>query len=190
LRQLGRLSIFRVKITPDECIHCRLCEDACPFGAIEKPTVQWPRSEYARGRIRLLTLFCLLPVFVAAGIWGGYHLHPRLALNHPVVRLAQQVQNQQIGSVEETTDEIKAFYTSGQTLEELNKTAGDKQKQFAVGAAFTGGVIGLIASFTLIVHSIFWKRSEYEAQRTGCVACGRCYNYCPRHRKWLSEKNG
>ena len=188
LRQLGRLSIFRVKITPDECIHCRLCEEACPFGAIEKPTVQWPPAEHALGRVRLLVLLFLLPVFVAAGAWGGYHLHPKLAMNHPTVRLAQQVQNH--GSAEDITDEIKAFYTSGQSLEELTSMAGDTQKQFAVGAALTGGAIGLIAGFTLLMHSIFWKRSEYEAQRTGCVACGRCYNYCPQHRKWLSEKNG
>ena len=189
LRQLGRLSIFRVTITPDECIQCRLCEEACPFGAIEKPTVQWPDTEHARGRVRLLVLLCLLPVFVAAGVWGGYYLHPKLAMSHPTVRLAQQVQNQQTGSPVEITDEIKAFYTSGQSLEDLTNTAGDTQKQFAIGAAFTGGMIGLIAGFTLLMHSIFWKRSEYEAQRTGCVACGRCYNYCPQHRKWLSEKN-
>ena len=38
LRQAGRLSRRHVTITPDECIHCRLCEDVCPFGAIDKPT--------------------------------------------------------------------------------------------------------------------------------------------------------
>jgi ferredoxin len=32
---LSRFSLTGVTITPDECITCRLCEDACPFGAIE-----------------------------------------------------------------------------------------------------------------------------------------------------------
>lgn len=189
LRQLSRVSMFRVTITPDECIHCRLCEDACPFGVIERPTVQLPNSEYVRGRIRLLVLLYLFPVFVAVGVGGGYLAHRKLALSHPAVRLAHQVQAQQGGSAEDITDEVKAFYTSGRTLEDLYKTADDKQNQFAFGSALAGGFMGLVIGGTFLIHSVFWKRSEYEAQRAGCVACGRCYNYCPRHRKWLSEKN-
>jgi ferredoxin len=188
LRQLGRISIFRVRITPNECIHCRLCEEACPFGVIEKPTVQWPTSEYARGRIRLLILLCLFPVFIAVGAWVGDQTHRKLAFDHPVIRLAHQVQNQQADSALEITDEVKAFYTSGQTLETLYKTAEDKQQQFAVGSAWAGGCMGLVIGGTLLLHSVFWKRNEYQAQPAGCVACGRCYSYCPRHRKWLSEK--
>jgi len=34
----SRWSWRRVRTTPDECIVCSLCEDACPFGAIEPPT--------------------------------------------------------------------------------------------------------------------------------------------------------
>ncbi|MHC5179168.1 MAG: 4Fe-4S binding protein, partial [Planctomycetota bacterium] len=188
LRQLGRISKFRVTITPDECIHCRLCEGACPFGAIEKPTVEWPRTEYPRGRRRLITLICLLPVFIAAGLWIGHRLHPKLAQSDPVVQLAQRVQLEQAGVHLETIDMSKAFYSSGRTLEDLYHSAEVKQSQVAIGSALMGGLMGLIIGGTLLMHSIFWKRAGYEAHRAGCVACGRCYNYCPRHRKWLKDK--
>lgn len=188
LRQIGRISKFRVTVTPDECIHCRLCEDACPFGAIDKPTVEWPQAEYPRGRKRLITLIFLLPVFIITGIFIGYKLHPKLALNHPTVSLAHRVKLEQAGVYEESVDQSKAFYSSGQTLDALYGAAEAKQQQFEFGSMLTGGFMGLVIGSTLLTHSIFWQRSDYEAQRTGCVACGRCFNYCPRHRLWVKNK--
>ena len=35
---LSRVSWKKVSVTPDQCVRCRLCEDACPFDAIRKPT--------------------------------------------------------------------------------------------------------------------------------------------------------
>ena len=37
---LSRVSWKHATITPDECINCKLCEDACPFGAIEPANVK------------------------------------------------------------------------------------------------------------------------------------------------------
>ena len=189
LRQIGRISRFWVTITPDECIHCRLCEDACPFGAIDKPTVQWPQKEHVKGKRRLLWLIVCLPFLIVAGVYLGHQLHPRLARVHPDVALARRVKFEKVGVYQESTDATNAFYASGQSLEELYKTAAAKQKQFAVGSSIVGGWMALIAGISLIQYSIFWKRPDYQAQRTGCVACGRCYITCPRHRVWLKNKN-
>lgn len=188
LRQVARVSKYFVRITPDECIHCRLCEEACPFGAIEKPTVEWPQKEYVRGKQRLLLLIACVPVFMAIGGFVGYKVAPKLAAAHPTVALAQRIKLEQAGVYPDRIDASKAFYASGQTLEQLYAENDQKQKRFAVGSAILGGWMGLVAVVSLLQHSIFWKRADYQAHRAGCLACGRCYTYCPRHRKWLKEK--
>jgi ferredoxin len=188
LRQIGRISKFRVTITPDECIHCRLCEDSCPFGAIDRPTVEWPKGEHAPGRRRLLLFVALLPVLIIAAAALGYRVHPKLAMSHPDVRLAHLVKLEQNGILKELPDEIKAFRTTGRTVEALYQQAAGKQKQFAFGSTLAGGWMGFVAGMTLILNSVFWRRADYEANRSGCVACGRCFNDCPRHRLWLKNK--
>jgi len=75
LRELSRLSKWRVTITPDECIQCRLCEDSCPFGAIKRPTTDWPATEYGRSKKRLVVLIFLLPVLIIF-MWMG-RLRPK-----------------------------------------------------------------------------------------------------------------
>lgn len=187
-RQIGRISRWRVTVTPDECIHCRLCEDACPFGAIDKPTVQWPQNEHVKGKRRLMLLILSLPLLIACGTYLGYQLHPRLAQAHPDVKLAQRIKLEQAGVYQDTNDASEAFYASTQSTEQLFEKAAAKQKQFAVGAAIVGGLMGLVAGISLIQYSIFWKRSEYQAHRSGCMACGRCYNACPQHHLWVKNK--
>lgn len=65
---------WHAKIPPDNCIQCRLCEEACPYGAIREPTVALPASQRPRARRHLAVLLVLCPVLVAAGFWLGRQL--------------------------------------------------------------------------------------------------------------------
>ena len=82
LRNISRLSRWRVKIAPDECIKCRLCEDSCPFGAINKATTDWPERDYAKSKKRLGFLILLLPVLVLLGGLAGYTSHKAVSYTH------------------------------------------------------------------------------------------------------------
>ena len=48
LALLSRVSWRHLRIPPQQCVQCRLCEDACPYGAIQRPTVA-PVARRANG---------------------------------------------------------------------------------------------------------------------------------------------
>lgn len=188
LRQAGRLAFWQVRITPDECIQCRLCEDACPFGAIQPPTAPWPESMRPVERRRLVFLFGLLFVLMGLGGWLGYRVHTGLAAGHPTVELARQVRLRQAGLMTEPTDTVRAFEVSGRTLRSLWAQEADVFQRFAWGGLWAGAFVGFVAGIKLIQISIHFKRTDYEADRAGCLACGRCFAFCPRHRIWETGK--
>ncbi len=180
LRQLSRFSSHKVSITPDECIKCRLCEDACPFNAIEKPTEPWPEEGYGFRKKLLVVSIILLP---AVTLLGGYifsRLSPVMAGANPHVSLAEQIRQEQTGAVTEPSDASKAFRESGRTREQLYSQADAIKEQFRTGAWFAGLFVGFVAGMKLVNHSIQKRRDEYRADAASCLACGRCYEYCPR----------
>ena len=187
LRNLSRLSKWRVTITPDECIHCRLCEDSCPFEAIRKPTAQWPAQEYLVAKKRLVFLLLLLPVLVFLGGWAGSSLKGVTSQAHETVRLAKQIYLEEAGQIEEVTDGSTAFRATGQKIEELYQQASNIRARFEIGGWILGGFIGLAIGLKLIGLSVWRQRTDYEADRASCLACGRCFKYCPREHVRLKK---
>ena len=179
LNWMSKLSKYHVSITPSECIQCRLCEDSCPFGAINTPTPDQVQESSAKGVKRLAIMIILLPLIIAGSGWLGSKLHIPFSKMHRTVKLADQIRLEDTGEVDFTTEETDAFRSSGKPTSVLFQEALAIQKQFEIGSWILGGFIGLIIGLKLIVLSIRRKRIDYEPDKGTCLSCARCFPYCP-----------
>jgi NosR/NirI family transcriptional regulator, nitrous oxide reductase regulator len=180
LRQVSRLSKWRVRITPTDCNQCKLCEDACPYGAIQPPVPAWPAATYAGDKRRLAWLLMLLPILIALGALLGHSIAPLAARTHVTVALAERIWMEENKNVTGTTDASQAFRSSGQSIASLYNNASTIQARFKKGGWFFGGFLGLVLGCKFILLSLRPRQTDYEADRAGCVSCGRCYQYCPK----------
>jgi len=188
LRILSRFSWKHVTITPEECIQCRLCEDACPVGAIQKPTDQEPAPDRVIGRRRLAALLVLAPVLLAGGAAGGRALGPAMARMHHTVRQADRVRLEEVGRAEGADDLSDAFYHTQRPKDDLYAEAEAVVGSFKTGGLLLGVWVGLVVGVKLVHLSIYRKRTDYLPDRATCLSCGRCFAYCPVEQKRLKEK--
>jgi NosR/NirI family transcriptional regulator, nitrous oxide reductase regulator len=188
---LSRLSFLHATISPDSCVQCRLCEEACPVGAIRAPDPQGiaARSPPTRGEKRALAAALIaVPVLVAAGAGAGSLLAPLLARVHPAVRLEIQVLREDAGLTDATTLESDAFRTTETTVEELSAEASAIRRRFTLGGPLLGGFVMLVATLSILATFPRRKREEYQPDRGECVSCGRCFSHCPREHLRRKER--
>jgi outer membrane protein assembly factor BamB/ferredoxin len=176
---MGRFSWRRITVAPGECVQCRLCEDSCPHGALNPATAEnAPPPGNADGR-RLALFIVLLPLLAVAGGWIGSAMGPAMARVHATVRLAERIEAESAGRVEGTTDASEAFRDTGVAVGELYAEARAISEGFVPGGALLGAFLGLVVASRLIGLSLVRRKGEYEADRAGCYACGRCFPACP-----------
>ncbi len=176
---VSKFSKWHTKIPPTACVQCRLCEDACPYGAINVPTPNDPPESRREGTRRLGVLLLLAPVIIGFGAWVGVMSHEFLARLHPTVQLTERIAAEERGEFTEMTLESEAFRASRKTLPQLHGESQAIVVQFRHGSAWLGAFMGLVVAAKLIGLSTVRRREDFEADRMSCLSCARCYAYCP-----------
>jgi NosR/NirI family transcriptional regulator, nitrous oxide reductase regulator len=183
LLKLGAIvAKWRVRVTPDFCTQCRLCEASCPFGAMREPAIQ-PSGAPSLGldRRRLAWLLALLPLLLVGGSWLGSQFGPPASRLHATVSLADQLVRAQgapprFGAL--SPDDL-ALERARQTPKEILAEAAAIRSKFVTGGWIFGAWVGLVIGAKLISLSVRRQRTDYEPDRGDCFACARCFEYCP-----------
>jgi ferredoxin len=188
LRWASRFSKWHARVTPAECTQCRLCEDACPYAAINYPTPGNGPVSRKEGARRLGVLLAATPLIIAAGALAGYALGNTLARLHPAVALSELVAADEAGTLPsdpalDTSVDVDAFKAGQKSPAALYAEASAAVAGFKPVSILFGAFMGLVVSGRLIRLSVVRKRTDYEADRAACLSCARCFKYCPVEKK-------
>jgi ferredoxin len=181
LKLASQVSKWRVRVTPDFCTQCRLCESSCPFGAMREPSASQSAPVAGVERARLGWMLALLPVLIAGGALAGGHLSSSAAQLHPGVALAEQYVRQQKNPVQygAMTPDALSLARAEKNPEAVLAAAEDLRRRFKLATVLFGGWVGLVFGVKLIALSVRPQRTDFEPDRGACFACARCFAYCP-----------
>lgn len=178
LKAAAFFSARQVSITPDECIKCRLCEQACPTDVIIPPR---PRKYSEPGFIairQIQWLLAMTPGIITIGVIAGYMLaKPAMALDSQITLLRN------IKAANVKNEAVIAFLATGTPVKDLAVKVQQRKRRLNIGWMLFGGWSGLVVAGSLIVASRRRRNRDFITDRMNCICCSRCYAYCPREIK-------
>ena len=180
LEWCSRLAWKPVRITPQDCVNCRLCVGVCPVDAIEVPCAALSEKERAQQFRRFTLMLLITPLLIAGCAGTGWLTGAFVAKAHPMVETAEALRI----ATPETEDlypHIEVFKKSGVSHDALEAEVLATVGRFRTGSAWAGAFIGLIIALRVLGLSRLRTHSEHAANRFRCIACGRCYPACPKN---------
>lgn len=184
LSLFSAVSVRKIEITQKKCINCELCHNACPVDAIRAPYANNVKEERTEGVKRIIGYMLVLPVLMAAGALLMRASSDSLSTANREVRLYEMVTEYEAQSDPQTIPlEVEAFYMEGRTMDDLAASADAVRAQFRTISTWCGAFMGLVLSIALIRFSVKRRRETYEIDMSSCVACGKCFEYCPQNKK-------
>ncbi|MCP4156790.1 MAG: 4Fe-4S binding protein [bacterium] len=181
LKLTSLFSFKHLSITKKECINCGLCGEACPLGQIHTP--EEPVSDFRVNYNKILILVILVPLLGAGGAFIGKASSGFIASLDKRVKLAKLVRSDVPAS---SSDEITAFFNSGTSKQDLFEIESEILSQFNTGSTILGLFIGILQGVRLLLYTRKYYYTNFEADRSGCINCGRCFEYCPQE---ITERN-
>jgi NosR/NirI family nitrous oxide reductase transcriptional regulator len=180
LNLVSRVSRRHLTIPNGSCINCKLCDNACPFDAIDKPT-GLDIKDRKRDLVRKLMIYGFItPALIILTGWTVSKYHEDFANVNFKVRLAREIMTTDTNADPATIPtEVTTFRSSDTPVETLYKEAELIIGRFNIGSWILGGFIGLVLGLTLARLTIYRYRNEYSANRGHCFSCARCIDYCP-----------
>ena len=118
---------------------------------------------------------------------AGYLSGPILARTQLAVRRARLPWERSMRPRAGETKEERALRYTRQSRAEVMAESRRVVRRFREGGLVFGGWCGLVVVFGIGAARSKRRSPEYEVRCGPCVACARCFLYCPRERLRLRE---
>ena len=182
LSLFSRVSVWKIELTKKQCINCELCHNACPVDAIRPPYDNKVKETRLQGVKRILNYFVMLPLIIITGAILMRSVSSDLSRVHKEVKLYDMVIQHESEPQDILSIDLEAFYGLGDTVESITERYDAIQNVFKYYSTLAGALIGFVFGITLISLSVKRTRKQYEIAHKNCVACGRCFSYCPQNK--------
>ena len=128
----------------------------------------------------------LLPLLTVGGGWLLSSQSDTLSIAHRDVYLYTLLQSEL--NEEEMPAEVEAFHEMGRKMEDLETSVVSVRQSYHQWAWFAGALIGFVLGWKLIRLSVKRTRKTYEIEPSACVACGKCFDYCPQNTNHVKKQ--